>query len=96
MRVGKHTGVVVAQISLCVIKAKGLFTQYDFSWLRLQFGFYLQWVTEELSQSHSVNTSIESCATDLLRQKESQLQSEKKNALCERALRNVALAKRDW
>ena len=38
-----------------------------------------------MSQSHSVNTSIESCATHLLRQEESQSHSEK-NALCERAL----------
>ena len=37
-----------------------------------------------LSQSHSVNTSIESCVTHFLRWKESQSQSEK-NALCERA-----------
>ena len=38
-----------------------------------------------LSQSHSVNTSIESCTAHLLRQEEPQLQSEK-NAQCERAL----------
>ena len=38
-----------------------------------------------LSQSHSVNTSIESCATHLLRKTKSQSQSEK-NAQCERAL----------
>ena len=38
-----------------------------------------------LSQSHSVNTSIESCLTHLLRLKESQSQSEK-TALCEGAL----------
>ena len=37
-----------------------------------------------LSQSRSVNASIESCVTHLLRWKESQSQQEK-NALCERA-----------
>ena len=41
-----------------------------------------------LSQSSSVNTSIESCTTHLLRQTRSQSQSEK-NAQCERALRDV-------
>ena len=35
-----------------------------------------------LSQSHSVNTSIESCVTHFLQWKESQSQLEK-NALCE-------------
>ena len=39
-----------------------------------------------LSESHSVNTSIKSCATHLLQQEESQSQSEK-NTLCERALK---------
>ena len=39
-----------------------------------------------LSQSHSVNTSIESHVTHLLRWKELQSQSEK-NALCEWTLR---------
>ena len=38
-----------------------------------------------LSQSHSVNTSIESCVTHFLGWKESQSQPEK-NALCKRAL----------
>ena len=43
-----------------------------------------------LSQSHSVNTSIESCVTHLLRWKESQSQSDK-NALCERSFNSVDL-----
>ena len=42
-----------------------------------------------LSQSHSVNTSIESCTTHLLRQEESQSQSDK-NAQCERVLKDVS------
>ena len=41
-----------------------------------------------LSQSHSVNTSIESCVTHLLRWKVLQLQSEI-NALCERAFSDI-------
>ena len=46
--------------------------------------FCSQWTAWELvmsSQSHNVNTSIESCVTHLLRLKESQSQSEKKHTV---------------
>ena len=45
-----------------------------------------------LSQSHSVNTSIESYVTHFLRWKESQSQSEK-NALCERTFNQRCMEK---
>ena len=59
-------------------------------WFLLTMGYI--GVCDVFVQSHNVNTSIESCATHLLRKDESQSQSEK-NAQCERIFKTCKVKK---